>query len=594
MSNIQYGQYDVPPAEQLVKFNVGQPSPKILDLNVLQTGLNFVSQITNSSLLQYGDIPGYNQFRECFADFLTKQYNEKVNASELFMTNGVTQSLTLICSLFLHKGSTIFVEEPTYFLALNIFKELGLNIVSIPIEQDGINLEMLEEKIKCEVLNHNSSQKIALYTIPTFHNPTSYTMSHEKRTKLAEFTKKYSLLVLADEVYQMLYFNDDSKPPLPLCYYGENIISIGSFSKTLAPAMRMGWMQIKNKTMMDKFLKCGQYDSSGGSSPITQALIHGIISSGNLAKNIANSKKFLSENCKFMSNYIAEKLENYVEFVEPKGGYFLWLKTKNIKVEDLMKYSENFKIMLAPGWRFSATEDCRKYIRLSFSYYDFDGIKLGVERLYELFKYVEENIKINVAILGHKGKLGSKIVSALEKQKDMKFIEGIDRNFDMQNIDKYSVIIDVSRPEGTKVLLEKLIAKQCKIPVIIGTTGDLPLDLIEKYKQYANIKVTSNFSLGIPQVLKFIEKFDTDKWNIGMTEEHHIHKVDKPSGTALTLQKILGKEVLIESVREGEIIGTHILTFDREDEQIVIKHVAKNRDLFANGALEYCRCVMNE
>lgn len=599
MNNIQYGQYEVPPADILVKFNVGQPSPAILDLNVLHSGLNFISQIQNPSLLQYGDIPGYMQFRECFADFLTKQYDVRVNADELFMTNGVTQALTLICSLFLHKDSIIFIEEPTYFLAINIFKELGLNIISIPIEQDGINLDVLEEKITQEIFKYEDTQHFALYTIPTFHNPTSYTMSHQKRERLAKIAEEHNLMVLADEVYQMLYFDNndenENKPPLPLCYYSENVISIGSFSKILAPAMRMGWMQIKNKTIMDKFLKCGQYDSSGGSSPITQAMIHGIILNGKLQDNILNSKKFLSENCKFMSNYISEKLDNYVEFTEPKGGYFLWLKVKNnIKVEDLMKYSDKFKIMLAPGWRFSATEDCENYIRLSFSYYNFDGIKIGVERLYELFKYVEEKVKINVAILGYKGKLGSKIVSALEKQTDMQFIEGIDRNFNMKQINDYSVIIDVSHSEGTKVLLEKLLAGKHQIPLVIGTTGDLPFDLIKIYEQNAKVKVISNFSLGIPQVLEFLEKFDTDKWNITMTEEHHIHKVDKPSGTALTLQQAIGKEIPIESIRKGETIGTHILTFDREDEQIVITHIAKNRDLFANGALEYCRCIVNE
>lgn len=591
MTEIQYGQYVVPPAEQLVKFNVGQPSPAILNLNVLNTGLNYISSITNPSLLQYGDIPGYKQFRDSLASFLSKEYDTQVPSDELFITNGVTQALTLICSLFLPKYSTIFVEEPTYFLAINIFKELGLKIISVPIESDGINLEILEEKIKKETCFHNP--KIALYTIPTFHNPTSYTMSDAKRKKLAEIANYYDMMILADEVYQMLYFEDKDKPPHPLCYYSNNAISIGSFSKTLAPAMRMGWIQTKNKEVMQKFLSCGQYDSSGGSSPITQAIIHGIIDSGKFVENILSSRKFLSDNCKYMSNYISEKLSNYVDFMEPSGGYFLWLKVKDsIKTEDLIKHSENFKLMLAPGWRFSADGKCKNFVRLSFSYYDFDGIKIGVERLYELFKFVENSKIINVAVLGYKGKLGSKIVEALERQKDMVFIEGIDRNFDMKEIDKYSVIIDVSRPDGTKVLLEKLLERNCKIPMIIGTTGELPIELIKQYKNNAKIEVVSNFSLGIPLIMKYLESYDTSDWNIKIIDEHHKHKVDMPSGTALTLQQKIGRGFPIESIREGETIGTHTIIFEREDEKIEIKHIAKNRELFANGALEYCRRII--
>jgi 2-aminoadipate transaminase len=593
MATIQYGQYDVPPAEQLVKFNVGQPSPSILNLKVLQTGLNYVSSITNPSLLQYGDIPGYKQFRENLALFLETEYDATVNPQELFITNGVTHSLTLICSLFLHKGSIIFVEEPTYFLAINIFKELGLKIIPVSIDQDGINLQELESKLKLE-FEHNGDNQMTLYTIPTFHNPTSYTMSHEKRLKLAELAKEYNMLILADEVYQMLYFDKKYKPPLPMCYYSDQAISIGSFSKTLAPAMRMGWMQIKNNFILNKFLKCGQYDSSGGSSPITQALIHGIISNGNFGTNIIDIRFFLKDNCKFMANYITEKLSNYVEFIEPEGGYFLWLKVKNeIKVEDLMKYSDKFQIMLAPGWRFSANGECQNYVRLSFSYYDQKGIKLGIERLLKLFLFVEKECNIiKVAILGYKGKLGSKIVSLLDKQEDMQFIEGIDRDFKIEKIDEYSVIIDVSRPDGTQKLLENLIRQKKPIPVIIGTTGELPNDLIEEYSKYAKIQVISNFSLGIPQVLKLLDNFDFNNWDISMLEEHHINKIDKPSGTAITLQKKIGKDIPIESIRDGDIIGTHTLTFDRNDEQIVITHIAKNRDLFANGALNYCRNII--
>jgi 2-aminoadipate transaminase len=606
MSQIMYGQYVVPPAEQLVKFNVGQPSPNILPLDMFKNAFQNIMLTTDPNLLQYGNIPGYDKFRESLAEFLSKQYTQPVNHTDLFVTNGITHAITFFCSLFMHKGSTVFVEEPTYFLAINIFKELELNIVSIPIQHDGIDIDALTLELnKCDPLDNRTK---LLYTIPTFHNPTSYTMSNEKRIMLAKLVESRSdLLILADEVYQMLYFSESSKPPKPMCYYTDKAISMGSFSKILAPALRLGWIHTKNKDIMNKLLKSGQYDSSGGTSPISQKIAHEIILAGNLEVNIMTSKSFLKNNCKYLSKQIRNYLSEFVDFIEPSGGYFIWLKVKDIyKVRHVLDLSETYKIMLAPGEKFSADGGCANYFRLSFSYYDLNGINIGIGRLWELFMHLKNlnSNKTKIAILGHNGKLGSKIVQNLNnyefdnsndnRSTDITFIEGIDRNFDMKNLDFYSVIIDVSSPKGTKLLIETLIIKNKYIPLVIGTTGDLPMNLIREYSKLAPVTIVSNFSTGVPNLIKILEQMNFDGWDLSMIEKHHVHKIDKPSGTALTLQKASGHTFHIESIREGEIIGDHIITLDKQDEQIKLEHHAKNRELFANGAIECCKWIIKQ
>jgi DNA-binding transcriptional MocR family regulator len=184
-----YGQYIVPPPQEMVKFGVGQPSPKMLPIDLLRLGMEYTAKITDPALLQYGDISGYSEFRECLAKYLTKAYNcSLIDKDELFVTNGVTDALALVCSLLTETGSTVYVEDPTYFLAINIFKnDFKLNVVSVPIEEDGIDLDALERELRT-----GDSNKIRLlYTIPTFHNPTSYTMSHEKRVRLAKLADTY-------------------------------------------------------------------------------------------------------------------------------------------------------------------------------------------------------------------------------------------------------------------------------------------------------------------------------------------------------------------------------------------------------------------
>lgn len=592
MSEIQYGQYVVSQPEELVKFNVGQPSPSMLSLEVLKTGLEYTASVTNPSLLQYGDISGYKQFRQSLAKFLEHNYTLSVNYKDLFITNGNTHAINFICSVFLETGSTVYVEEPSYFLALNIFKELKLNIVSIPIQTDGINLDILERNLK----KTDDTKYHILYTIPIFHNPTSYTMSHEKRLKLAELANQYKkFLILADEVYQLLNFYSNNNTLKPLYYYSDKAISLGSFSKILAPAYRLGWIQSKNEEIMNILLKSPQYDSSGGSSPITQSIIHGIIESGKLSNHITLCQKFLQNNCVHMTNILRDKLYDFADFIEPKGGYFIWLKLKSLDTKLVLLFAETFKVQFHSGTKFSSKYECSDYIRLSFSYYDYKGIIIGITRLYELFSYVKsiQNKKL-IAILGYKGKLGSKIVNALSFNTELAFVEGIDRTFNMKYIDCYSTIIDVSRPEATEKLVDKLIKLNKHIPLLIGTTGNLPIKQIEEYSKIAPVCIVSNFSLGIPVLLTCLKHIDVNQWNISITESHHVTKVDSPSGTALTLQETIGKKVPIESIRHQDIIGEHTITLERNDEIITIHHTAKNRDLFANGALNYISWITQE
>lgn len=289
--------------------------------------------------------------------------------------------MSFYCSLFTQTGSTVFVEEPTYFLAINIFKQdFRLNVVSVPITPTGIDLDALEAALIAD----KSNAPRFLYTIPCYHNPTSYTLPHEKRVALAALAEKYQFNIVADEVYQMLYF-EEPKPPMPMCYYSPRALSCGSFSKTLAPALRLGFIQVRGKEIMDVMLKSGQMDSSGGNSPLSQALVHGIILSKSLHSNIRHNQEILARNCKQLSRLAREKLSNYIDFIEPNGGYFLWLHLKApFTAQQLM--AELPEVQLSPGSRFSAAGACQDYIRVSFSYYDTDDFEFAVERLRQRFE----------------------------------------------------------------------------------------------------------------------------------------------------------------------------------------------------------------
>jgi 4-hydroxy-tetrahydrodipicolinate reductase len=202
--------------------------------------------------------------------------------------------------------------------------------------------------------------------------------------------------------------------------------------------------------------------------------------------------------------------------------------------------------------------------------------------------------KTFVAVNGFKGKLGSKICETINKYDNLQMIEGIDRNYSLEHVDLYSVIVDVSSPEGTKTLITKLNQLNKNIPLVIGTTGDLPTDLIKEYAKKSPVALISNFSFGIPEIINILKNINTQNWNISIIEKHHMHKKDSPSGTAKTLKQVLNQDIYIESIREGEIIGEHCILLKRNDEEIIIEHKAKNRDLFANGAINYATWIVNQ
>lgn len=624
---VQYGQYDVPQVEKCACLNVGQPANSHLPLTDYNKALLAVATNTNPASLQYGHIPGYEDFRGDFAEFLSRAYTEdyrkfaEVNGLEespitvdqknLIMTNGNTGGLQLLLSLYGKTGMTIFVEDPTYFLALDSFTDLKLKVKAIKVDNFGLVVTDLEDAIRLE----DPNQTCLLYTIPINHNPTGYTMSEGRRMHLSGVACTYpNLLVFADEVYHMLNFSGDDNL-FPMCYYHKNFISMGSFSKIFAPALRMGWIQSMNQEIVNKILGCGQLDSSGCTNPIGCTIAHHIIKSGDLSKSIVNWQQFLKMNCESLYLALTENLQEHIEKVErPRGGYFLWVQFKPyVNTVELSKIMEQYRVKFHHGNKFSSSKTANNFMRLSFSWYCSEGDYLvAVQRLKKLIdencvatttaisskdvKPVEQhNI---VYVLGYKGRLGSLIAQKVQSSTEFVYGGGLDRNLILDNVNSSSIIVDVSSPTGTENLLRKLLEQNIYCKVIIGTTGTLPIDLIEQYSKFAPIAISSNFSKGISQFKKIISVIEKDTWIANIVEKHHIMKKDSPSGTAKLLAKYYGYNCIplesIYSVREGELFGEHHLTLTSPIETIRISHVAKSRELFAFGSLNWIKWIRNQ
>ena len=629
----KYGQYNVPSVDQMINFGTGQPNNLNLPIGWFQETCKRMSkdifgsnENEHSQLLQYGAIEGYPDIRNQMAEWLTEKYygqlsvnkklkiSHKILPSQLFMTNGNTGALHLIMSKYTESGDKILVDNPSYFIALNMFKEYGLKVEGIQMDQDGASLDDLEDKIQTANTNSKYKQNVLFYyMIPTHHNPTGITISHSKRMKLVELCDKYdNLYIIADEVYHFLSWSE-SLDFYPMADYHPKIISLGSFSKILAPALRVGW--IYQNTTHSKYdesygfisgesslSKSAVLDSSGGINPIgfkfVEYALEKIDEIRPIDTIIAKHIEYLKQNCQMMVEYLQQY--SNIEFNEPTGGYFIWINFKTIKdVPEFVKYCEKNKVKFHSGNKFSTDDSYFSSARLSFSYYNSSDLIIGLERLMDC---VHKYNCINVMIQGSTGKLGNLIKKEVLQNSHFNYVGDIGRHLNKEtfcDMDPFnSVIIDVSSNQGTWNLLSALLINKIYIPIVIGTTGLTPetTNLIDQYSKFTKVAHITNFSQGIPLVreLAKLSNFLDGHWNFNLTDIHHVHKKDAPSGTAKTIMSEIARNVKVESVRVGEVIGEHTLKLTNGSETVTITHKVEDRNTFAKGCVRYLYWILTK
>lgn len=367
----QVSQFYIPPG--FIDLGLGDPQLSLLPLDLLRAAAEERFKQRNVEFLQYGIEQGDGTFRQSLATFLTDAYEFPVEPDSLFVTNGASMGLHLTCTLFTRPGDTIFVEEPTYFLALRIFADHELQVVPIRTDENGLVIENLEEKLA----EYNPK---FLYLIPTFQNPTGQTLPAERRKKLLSLSRKHDFLLVADEVYHCLCYSGEAPRPFAADVKSGNVISLGSFSKILAPGLRLGWMQTDEK-IINRFINSGLLDSGGGMNPFTSAIVRQVLENGSLDQNISKLKAIYRQRVSIMDAILHEHIPQ-AKFSVPKGGYFFWIRLpNNINTMELRHRAEDFKVGFRPGALFSSQKGMEDYIRLSFVFYEPDQLEQGIIRL---------------------------------------------------------------------------------------------------------------------------------------------------------------------------------------------------------------------
>jgi len=365
-------------SNKIINFGYGLPSSSLLPLEMMRQAADHRLSQSDTSLLQYGTEQGDGYFRLALADFLSRGYGGAVQMEHLFVTGGISQALDFVCTIFTKPGSLIFVEEPTYFLALRIFADHHLNVVSIPTDEDGLMIEALEEQLA-------EQQPVFVYTIPSFHNPTGATLPASRREKLVELSQTHNFLIVADEVYQLL--NYTITPPAPMASYldSETVLSLGTFSKIWAPGLRLGWIQAA-PSLLKPLIGCGMVDSGGCLNHFTSGVMRSAIELGLLDQHLAHLRHTYHQRIIALNAALQQHLPDWITYTEPPGGFFLWLRLpEEMDSQSLISKADQNEVHFQHGINFSSQQGLRNFIRLSFSFYEADRLQEGVERLKNVF-----------------------------------------------------------------------------------------------------------------------------------------------------------------------------------------------------------------
>ena len=332
--------------------------------------------------LQYGATEGFGPLREQLAAFMATKGAKDVYADNLIVTTGSQQALDLLGKCMISPGDKVIVEGPTFLATIQCFRLYGAEVISAPVDANGVIVEALEQLIA-------EHQPKLVYLIPTFGNPSGATLSLERRKRVLELAVQYKTLVVEDDPYGDLYF--DAPPPASLLALSSEVLGsrewlahCGSLSKVLSPGLRIGWL-IANAELLAKAVMCKQF-SDAHTSTFAQATAAQYLLAGHMPATLAKMRKVYAARAHTMMHALRAELGDAVSFTEPQGGLFLWVKLtgQGGKLADanvLAKKAIEQGVAFVPGAPFFSQNPDASTLRLSFATADEDKIREGVARL---------------------------------------------------------------------------------------------------------------------------------------------------------------------------------------------------------------------
>lgn len=359
--------------EQLIQLSKGELSKDLFPIGQMKSVIRKVSEEMTS--FGYEEPKGNLILRQAISDLLKKK-GILASPSSILIVSGALQALQLIALGLLQRGSTVFLENPSYLNSLSTFQSAGMRLSGLPMDQDGVLAEQL-------IANRVLQQKSILYTNPSFHNPTGILMSPHRRQQLLGTAEKEQLPIIEDDVYGDLWL--DEAPPFPLKAADKfgNVLYISSLSKSLSPGLRIGWL-VGPQSVIERLADL-KMQTDYGSSSLSQMVALEWLSSGLYERHLGKIRHQLRLRRDNMVTALNTYLSGKAEWVVPKGGFFIWVKLQStLSVREIYLKLLKKGILVNPGTIYGQYN--QSYLRLSYANASPEEVQAGIRQLSEIIR----------------------------------------------------------------------------------------------------------------------------------------------------------------------------------------------------------------
>ena len=359
---------------KIISFAGGLPAPELFPVKEMKAAVDKVFEEHGREAMQYGAAKGVTALREVIQQHVKEKEDVDSELDNVLVTTGSEQALDLVGKAFVDPGDTVLVEQPTYLCALDVFRSYGANFASVEMDEDGMKMDALEEALKA-----NPNTKL-IYTVPNFQNPTGRTMTEERRKQLAELAEKYDVYVLEDNPYGEIRFAGQHVPAVKSFDKSGHVLYMSTFSKTLAPGFRLGWL-VADKNVVNKLTVLKQ-SADLHTDNLAQFAVAQFFADNDVDAHVKEISALYGKRKDLMLEGIKKYFPEGVKYTDPEGGMFLWVEVPGVDdTVELFKECLEHDVAFVPGDPFFAGEVQPGAFRLNYSNMKEDQIEVGLKRL---------------------------------------------------------------------------------------------------------------------------------------------------------------------------------------------------------------------
>ncbi len=344
----------------------GHPDPDLLPVAELRAAADRAIDRYGPDLLAYGNAAGPSPLIDFICSRLQQTDARAPSQAEVVVTAGASQGLDLVATLLLAPGDTVLLDVPTYHLAVSILRDHPVQLAAVRSDAGGIDLKDLA-RVMARLRGRDHRPRL-LYTIATFHNPTGRNLADERRAQLLAFAAEHELLIVEDDTYRELSYDGPSPPSLWAMDESDRVIRLGSFAKSIAPGLRVGYVTAE-AGVVDRMVTGGLLDSGGGISHLGALVVAEYAAAGDYARQVERFKAAYRDQRDRLLASLAEHLPDAVSWSKPAGGYFVWLELgEGLSAEQLLPVAQAARTSFLPaGAFFLDRKRSPQALRLAFS-----------------------------------------------------------------------------------------------------------------------------------------------------------------------------------------------------------------------------------